>query len=67
VARRCLDAGEHQLRLFLIRDASWGLVWAAQIQPDPFDNIATYWQSPLALLRDELLDPLDFAHHRHGA
>ena len=55
------------LHLFLIRGPSWGLAWAAKILLDPFHNIAIYWRSPLALLRGERLDPLDFAPRQHGA
>jgi len=56
------------LHLFFLRDPYWGLAWAAKILLDPFHNIATYWRSPLALLRGELLDPLDsVAGHQQGA
>jgi hypothetical protein len=52
------------VHLFFLRGPSWGFAWAAKILLDPFHNVAIYWSSPFALLRGELLDPID-AHVRH--
>jgi hypothetical protein len=32
---------------------------------DPFHDILLYWRSPLALLRGELIDPMDHAQSTH--
>ena len=55
------------LQLFVLRSPAWGLAWCAKILLDPFHNIATYWRSPLALLRGQRLDPLVIAPHRQDA
>jgi hypothetical protein len=47
------------VHLFFIRDVATGLVWASKIITDPFHDIMLYWRSPLALLRGELIDPMD--------
>jgi hypothetical protein len=47
------------VHLFFIRDLATGLVWASKIITDPFHDIMLYWRSPLALLRGELIDPMD--------
>jgi hypothetical protein len=47
------------LHLFFLRGPAWGLAWCAKILLDPFHNVAIYWRSPAALLRGELLDPLE--------
>ena len=49
------------LFLFFLRDVTTGLVWALKITTDPFHDILLYWRSPLALLRGELIDPMDHA------
>ena len=36
-----------------------GLVWATKILTDPFHDILLYHKAPLALLRGELIDPMD--------
>ena len=46
------------LHLFVLRSPMWGLAWCVKILLDPFQNIAIYWRSPLALLRGQRLDPL---------
>lgn len=47
------------VHLFFIRDVATGLVWASKIVTDPFHDIMLYWRSPLALLRGELIDPME--------
>jgi len=49
------------VHLFFLRDVTTGLVWAMKIMTDPFHDILLYWRSPLALLRGELIDPMDHA------
>ena len=44
------------IQLFVTKDAQTGLVWAIKVLTDPFQNIALYYKSPLALLRGELID-----------
>ncbi|WP_407183103.1 hypothetical protein [Bradyrhizobium centrosematis] len=44
------------LQLFATRDVTTGLVWVFKVLTDPFHNIALYWNSPLKLLRGELID-----------
>lgn len=39
------------VHLFYLRSPVWGLAWATKILLDPFHNIAEYWRSPLALIR----------------
>jgi hypothetical protein len=48
-----------------LRDVTTGLVWALKIMTDPFHDILLYWRSPLALLRGELIDPMDHAQSTH--
>jgi hypothetical protein len=46
-----------------------GIAWAFKILTDPFHDMALYWRSPMALLRGELIDPMDdvrFAADRPG-
>jgi hypothetical protein len=53
------------VHLFFIKDVMHGLVWATKILTDPFHDIMLYWRSPLALLRGELIDPMDHAQSNH--
>ena len=43
------------LQLFATRGVTIGLVWAFKVLTDPFHNIALYWNSPLKLMRGELI------------
>jgi hypothetical protein len=43
-------------QLFATRDVTTGLVWAFKVLTDPLHNIALYWNSPLKLMRGELID-----------
>ena len=47
------------VHLFFLRSPAWGLAWACKILTDPFHNIDIYWRSPIALMRGQLLDPLE--------
>ena len=47
------------LQLFVQRDLRTGLVWATKIVTDPFHDALLYRHAPLALLRGELIDPMD--------
>ncbi|MCX6870649.1 MAG: hypothetical protein NTY84_08495, partial [Verrucomicrobia bacterium] len=53
------------VHLFFLRDVTTGLVWALKIMTDPFHDILLYWRSPLALLRGELIDPMDHTQPTH--
>ncbi len=44
------------VQLFFIRDVQTGLVWAAKILTDPFNDIKLYHNAPLRLLRGERID-----------
>jgi hypothetical protein len=52
------------LQLCIVRDVQTGLVWATKILTDPFNDIAQYHSAPGALLRGELIDPMQ--HVAHG-
>ncbi len=54
------------VHLFSLRGPSWGLAWAYKILTDPFHNIINYWSSPIALLRGQLLDPLEDEERAHA-
>ena len=47
------------LQLFVLKDVQTGLVWVTKILTDPFHDAMLYWRAPLALLRGELIDPMD--------
>jgi hypothetical protein len=47
------------IHLFFLRDMATGLVWMCKIITDPVHDILLYWRSPIALLRGELIDPMD--------
>lgn len=47
------------VHLFFIRDVMTGLIWMLKILTDPFHDISIYWRAPFALLRGELIDPMD--------
>jgi hypothetical protein len=49
------------LHLFWLFDVRTGLVWATKIITDPFHDAMIYWRAPLALLRGELIDPMQHA------
>ncbi|HTY49679.1 MAG TPA: hypothetical protein VMB48_08305 [Steroidobacteraceae bacterium] len=47
------------LQLFVIKNVQSGLVWATKIITDPFHDVMLYYKAPLALLRGELIDPME--------
>jgi hypothetical protein len=49
------------VHLFFIHDVQTGLVWATKIITDPFHDAWIYKGAPLALLRGELIDPMNHA------
>jgi hypothetical protein len=53
------------VHLFFLQGVMDGLAWATKILTDPFHDVMLYWKAPLALLRGELIDPME--HARHGA
>ena len=44
------------IQLFFVRDVETGLVWAAKILTDPFNDIRLYHKAPLRLLKGERLE-----------
>jgi hypothetical protein len=51
------------VHLFFIYNVQTGLVWATKIITDPFHDAWIYRSAPLALLRGELIDPMNHARH----
>ena len=51
------------LQLWVQKDLMTGLVWALKIVTDPFHDIMLYYKAPLALLRGEMIDPLEHVRH----
>jgi hypothetical protein len=51
-------------QLWIERDLRTGLIWVVKLVTDPFHDIALYHRAPLALMRGELLDPMQHAR-RH--
>ncbi len=49
-------------QLWWQQDLHTGLVWATKIITDPFHDIWLYHKAPLALLRGELIDPMQHVH-----
>ena len=47
------------VQLFFLQGVQAGLVWVTKILTDPFHDVMLYWRAPLALLRGELIDPMD--------
>jgi hypothetical protein len=47
------------IHLFFLRGPVWGLAWMTKILTDPFHNVDIYAKSPLALMRGQLLDPIE--------
>lgn len=49
------------VQLFIVRDATTGLVWMTKILTDPFNDICLYHKAPGYLLRREWIDPRYYA------
>jgi len=47
------------VQLFFVRDVQTGMVWMTKILTDPFHDIKLYHKAPLALLRGQLIDPME--------
>jgi hypothetical protein len=47
------------VHLFFLQGAQAGLVWCTKILTDPFHDVMLYHRAPLALLRGELIDPME--------
>jgi hypothetical protein len=53
------------IHLFFIHDVMTGLVWMLKITTDPFHDLMMYWKAPFALMRGELIDPMDHVHEHN--
>ena len=47
------------LQLWVQKDLMTGLVWALKIVTDPFHDTMLYYKAPFALLRGEMIDPME--------
>ena len=54
------------LQLWAQQDLWTGLVWATKIITDPFHDVMLYYKAPLALLRGELIDPMEHVHRSYA-
>lgn len=52
------------VQLWIERDLMTGVVWVTKIATDPFVDAMLYRNAPLALLRGELLDPMNDVRRR---
>jgi type IV secretory pathway VirB3-like protein len=52
-------------QLAIQQDGVTALAWLTKILTDPFHDIKLYHKAPLALLRGELIDPMEHARQRH--
>lgn len=52
------------LQLWIQQDLWTGIVWAIKIITDPFHDIMLYHKAPLALLRGEMIDPMEHVNHK---
>ena len=50
------------LQLWAQQNLWTGLVWVAKIITYPFHDVMLYYKAPLALLRGELIDPMEHVH-----
>jgi hypothetical protein len=56
------------IQLFFVKGVQTGLVWAAKILTDPFNDAIIYAKAPLYLMRGELIDPMgEVAPEAHRA
>ena len=52
------------LQLWVQQDLWTGIVWAIKIITDPFHDIMLYHKAPLALMRGEMIDPMEHVNHK---
>ena len=52
------------LQLWIQQDLWTGIVWAIKIITDPFHDIVLYHKAPLALMRGEMIDPMEHVNHK---
>ncbi len=52
------------LQLWIQQDLWTGIVWATKIITDPFHDIMLYHKAPLALMRGEMIDPMEHVNHK---
>jgi hypothetical protein len=52
------------LQLWIQQSLWTGIVWAIKIITDPFHDIMLYHKAPLALLRGEMIDPMEHVNHK---
>jgi hypothetical protein len=52
------------LQLWIQQDLWTGIVWAFKIITDPFHDIMLYHKAPLALMRGEMIDPMEHVNHK---
>jgi hypothetical protein len=53
------------VQLLFIKDALEAVAWASKILTDPFHDLMLYRHAPLALLRGELIDPMEHVRQPH--
>lgn len=51
------------VHLFFLQGPMAGLAWMTKILTDPFHDVYLYHSAPLALLRGELIDPMEHVAH----
>ncbi len=54
------------IHLMFIKDVQTGLVWITKIITDPFHDVMLYYKAPFALLRGELIDPMEGVRHQEA-
>ncbi len=52
------------LQLWIQQSLWTGIVWAIKIITDPFHDIMLYHKAPLALMRGEMIDPMEHVNHK---
>ena len=52
------------VQLWIQQDLWTGIVWAIKIITDPFHDIMLYHKAPLALMRGEMIDPMEHVNHK---
>jgi len=52
------------LQLWIQQDLWTGIVWAIKIITNPFHDIMLYHKAPLALIRGEMIDPMEHINHK---